>query len=96
MGHTLSNFEMAASLPQVTTELAALVAQLTQEQAKRKWAEMRVTQLEEMLRLLRLKKYGPQGESLADVYLPLFDDEPGISLDRWLLRWTPLARHESK
>lgn len=42
---------------------------------------MRVTQLEEMLRLLRLKKYGPQSESLADVYLPLFDEEPGVSLD---------------
>ena len=72
---------MAASLPPIAPELAILVAQLTQEQAKRKWAEMRVTQLEEMLRLLRLKKYGPQSESLADVYLPLFDDEPGVSLD---------------
>ena len=42
---------------------------------------MWVTQLEEMLRLLRLKRYGPQSESLADVYLPLFDEEPGVSLD---------------
>ena len=79
---------MATSLPQAAPELAALVAQLAQEQAqlaqekaKRRWAEMRVTQLEEMLRLLRLKKYGPQSESLADVYLPLFDEEPGVSLD---------------
>ena len=72
---------MADSLPQAAPQLAALVAQLAREQAKRKWAEMRVTQLEEMLRLLRLKKYGPQSESLADVYLPLFDEEPGVSLD---------------
>jgi transposase len=72
---------MADSLPQAAPELAALVTQLAQEQAKRKWAEMRVTQLEETLRLLRLKKYGPQSESLADVYLPLFDEEPGVSLD---------------
>ena len=61
--------------------LAKEQAQLAQEKAKRRWAEMRVTQLEEMLRLLRLKKYGPQSESLADVYLPLFDEEPGVSLD---------------
>ena len=72
---------MATSLPQAAPELAALVAQLAQEKAKRRWAEMRVTQLEEMLRLLRLKKYGPQSESLADVYLPLFDEEPSVSLD---------------
>jgi len=52
---------MADSLPQAAPDLAALVAQLAQEQAKRKWAEMRVTQLEEKLRLLRLKKYGPPG-----------------------------------
>ena len=29
--------------------------------------EMRVTQLEGMLRPLQIKKYGPQGESLAEV-----------------------------
>ena len=72
---------MVDSLAQAAPELAALVAQLAQEKAKRRWAEMRVTQLEEMLRLLRLKRYGPQSESLADVYLPLFDEEPGVSLD---------------
>jgi len=72
---------MADSVPQAAPELAAVVAQLAQEQAKRKWAEMRVTQLEEMVRLLRLKKYGPQGENLAAFYLPLFDEEPGVSLD---------------
>ena len=72
---------MADSPPQAAPELAALVAQLAQEQAKRKWAEMRITQLEEKLRLLRLKKYGPQGENLAAFYLPLFDEEPGVSLD---------------
>ena len=72
---------MADSLSQAAPELAALVAQLAQEQAKRKWAEMRITQLEEKLRLLRLKKYGPQGENLAAFYLPLFDEEPGVSLD---------------
>ena len=31
--------------------------------------------------LVRLKKYGPQSEGLADVYLPLFDEEPGVSPD---------------
>ena len=72
---------MATSLPQAAPDLATLVAQLAQEKAKRRWAEMRVTQLEEMLCLLRLKKYGPQSESLADVYLPLFDEELGVSLD---------------
>ena len=72
---------MATSLPQAAPDLATLVAQLAQEKAKRRWAEMRVTQLEEMLCLLRLKKYGPQSESLADVYLRLFDEEPGVSLD---------------
>ncbi len=72
---------MAESLSRAAPELATLVARLAQEQAKRKWAEMRVTQLEEKLRLLRLKKYGPQGENLAAFYLPLFDEEPGVSLD---------------
>ncbi len=72
---------MADPLPQAAPELATVVAQLAQEQAKRKWAEMRVTQLEELVRLLRLKKYGPQGENLAAFYLPLFDEEPGVSLD---------------
>ena len=62
---------MVDSLPQAAPDLSALVAQLAQEQAKRKWAEMRVTQLEEKLRLLRLKKYGPQGENLAAFYLSL-------------------------
>ena len=72
---------MVDSLAQAAPELAAFVAHMAQEKAKRRWAEMRVTQLEEMLCLLRLKKYGPQSESLADVYLRLFDEEPGVSLD---------------
>lgn len=40
---------------------------------------MRVTQLEEIVRLLRLKKYGAQGENLAAFYLSLFEaDTRGI------------------
>ena len=94
---------MVDSLPQAAPDLAALVAQLAQEQAKRKWAEMRVTQLEEKLRLLRLKKYGPQGENLAAFYLSLFDEEPGVSVDevaaeaaRPPLPETPLGKKRKK
>ena len=58
---------MADSVPQAAPELATVVAQLAQEQAKRKWAEMRVTQLEEMVVSERLTPAFPRPPPCADV-----------------------------
>lgn len=43
------------------------------------WAEMRILQLEEKLRLQRIKKYGPASEKLSSEQLQLLELEPGVS-----------------
>jgi transposase len=44
-------------------------------------SELRVKQLEEQLRLLRIQKYGPAGESLSAAQLAMFEDELSATLD---------------
>jgi len=75
-------------LPAASPEFAALLAKLGEAEARaekeaaaHRLTQLRVQQLEETLRLLLLKKYGPSSESLSDVYLNLFEDEPGVTLD---------------
>jgi len=53
--------------------------QIAQLQSKLQWAEARIRVLEEILRLLRIKKYGPASEKLSDAQLMLLELEPGVS-----------------
>jgi transposase len=44
-------------------------------------SKMRIVQLEERLRLLRIAKYGPRGENLSAAQLALFEQEISATLD---------------
>ena len=48
-------------------------------QQRLRWAELRILQLEEQLRLARIAKYGPSSEKLNDAQLLLLEQEPGVS-----------------
>ena len=72
----------------VTPELAALMARLDESERRARMAEselslskMRIVQLEERLRLLRIAKYGPRSESLSAAQLALFEQEISATLD---------------
>jgi len=43
------------------------------------WAHLKIQSLEEQLRLVRIKKYGPSSEKLNDAQLALLEFEPGVS-----------------
>jgi transposase len=53
--------------------------QITRLQTKLAWAEQRIRVLEEILRLQRIKKYGPGSEKLSPQQLELLELEPGVS-----------------
>ena len=53
--------------------------QIARLQAKLAWAERRIRALEEILRLQRIKKYGPGSEKLTSEQLELLELEPGVS-----------------
>lgn len=43
------------------------------------WARLKIQALQEELRLERIKKYGPQSETLSDLQLELLESEPGVT-----------------
>lgn len=53
--------------------------QIVRLQSKLAWAERRIHVLEEILRLQRIKKYGPGSEKLTSAQLELLELEPGVS-----------------
>ncbi len=53
--------------------------QVAQLQKKLAWAQLRILQLEELLRLERIRKYGSGSEKLSSAQLELLEDEPGVS-----------------
>ncbi len=69
--------------------VAAIIAQLKQETEQALAAKDRIIalsaleiqELEEALRLERIKRYGKQSEKLSDLQLQLLDLEPGVSSD---------------
>ncbi len=72
----------------VTPEIAALMTRLEESDRRARLAEielnlskMRIVQLEERLRLLRIAKYGPRGENLSAAQLALFEQEISATLD---------------
>jgi transposase len=78
--------------PPMTPETEALLAKLAAQaeaaekraaaaEAKLQWADLRIEQLQERLRLLLIKKYGPHAESLSALQLRMFEQEPSASLD---------------
>jgi transposase len=74
--------------PPVIPEVTVLLAQLEEANKRARQAEislqlsdLRVLSLLEQLRLLRIAKYGPRGESLSAAQLALFEEEPGATLD---------------
>lgn len=68
--------------------MAALMARLEEAERRARLTEnelllskMRIVQLEERLRLLRIAKYGPRGENLSAAQLALFEQEISATLD---------------
>ena len=53
--------------------------QIVRLEGKLAWAERRIRVLEEILRLQRIKKYGPGSEKLSSEQLELLELEPGVS-----------------
>jgi Transposase C of IS166 homeodomain len=53
--------------------------QIGRLERKLAWAEERIRVLEEILRLQRIKKYGPGSEKLTSQQLELLELEPGVS-----------------
>jgi len=53
--------------------------QVAQLQKKLAWAQLRILQLEELLRLERIRKYGSGSEKLSSAQLELLEAEPGVS-----------------
>lgn len=43
------------------------------------WARLKIQALQEELRLERIKRYGPQSETLSDLQLELLEAEPGVT-----------------
>lgn len=81
--------DSASSTPSpVTPDIAALMARLEESEQRARLVEnelllskMRIVQLEERLRLLRIQKYGPRGENLSAAQLALFEQEISATLD---------------
>ena len=74
--------------PPVIPEVTALLTQLEEANKRARQAEinvqlldLRVASLLEQIRLPRIAKYGPRGESLSAAQLALFEQEPGATLD---------------
>jgi transposase len=59
-----------------SAELQQHVVMLERELA---WARLKIQALQEELRQERIKKYGPQSETLSSLQLELLDSEPGVS-----------------
>lgn len=58
---------------------AGIAAERDEAVLARKSLEIEVKLLKEMIRLLRLKQYGPKSEKLTDAQLSLLDLEPGVA-----------------
>ena len=59
-----------------STNLQQHVAMLEREL---QWARLKIQALQEELRLERIKKYGPQSETLSALQLELLESEPGVT-----------------
>jgi hypothetical protein len=64
--------ETANPAPNDSAEVVELKRQL-------QWALLKIQVLEERLRLIRIRKYGPGSEKLSDAHLELLELEPGVS-----------------
>lgn len=78
------NPALKASLPAVDDPVAAAVLAELRQQLEAKdriiaLSEMKIRQLEEALRLERIKKYGKASEKLSDLQLELLDHEPAVT-----------------
>lgn len=62
--------------PSTLSDAETLILQLQQ---KLQFAELRVLQLEEQLRLRRIEKYGAGSEKLSNLQLEFLEREPGVS-----------------
>ena len=69
-------FQPLAARPATLSEAEKLIEQLQQ---KLQIAELRVSVLEERLRLRRIEKYGTGSEKLSNYQLEMLEQEPGVS-----------------
>ncbi|MEO7650651.1 MAG: IS66 family transposase zinc-finger binding domain-containing protein [Bryobacteraceae bacterium] len=67
--------------PSPSTPLPSDAEKILQLESKLHWAEWRIRQLEERLRLEMIRKYGPASDKLSDAQLRLLELEPGVSAD---------------
>jgi Transposase C of IS166 homeodomain len=71
-----AEFQSSTLRPSTLEQAQALIAELQQ---KLQWAELKVSTLEERLRLQRIQKYGVGSEKLSNLQLQLLEEEPGVS-----------------
>lgn len=65
--------------PSPSTPLPTEAEKILLLENKLHWAELRIRQLEERLRMEMIRKYGPSSEKLSDMQLQLLELEPGVS-----------------
>lgn len=70
---------IAAERDEAVARHAACEMARKEAEAERLRLEIEVKLLKEMIRLLRLKQYGPKSEKLTDAQLDLLDLEPGVA-----------------
>jgi transposase len=63
----------------VSDQFSHLQNTVVSYQNKLQYAELKISLLEERLRLIRIAKYGPGSEKLSDAQLELLELEPGVS-----------------
>lgn len=70
--------ELSSIPPPLRDSVSRLVVRAESAEQRAQRAELRVKHLEAMLRLERIKKYGPASEQLSEAQLQLLDAEPGV------------------
>ena len=73
--------ELLARLEEADKRAQAAETKARQAEISLQLSDLRVASLLEQIRLLRIAKYGPRGESLSAAQLALFEQEPSATLD---------------
>jgi thymidylate kinase len=72
--------ELSTLMPPLRAKVEALQAEKQSLVAKIKHSDLNIQQLEEKLRLARIKKYGAAADALDPAQIILLDCEPGVAL----------------
>jgi transposase len=73
--------ELLAQLEAANLRVQEAETKARQAEVSLQLSDLRIVSLLEQIRLLRIAKYGPRGESLSAAQLALFEQEPSATLD---------------